>query len=388
MSNILLCRPSFIQSRNDKYSIPLGLCKISAWKKSIGDSVFYVNGTVSDIDIPNKIDEIFISSVFTYWADTVITTSNYWHTRYPEATLYIGGIAATLIPEYLKKQMPYANIIEGYHPIADGYMPDYSILPTDNPEINNAQIIHTSRGCPRRCEWCGVWKIEPNLVFKSVEQIEKELYANTKRKDVQVYDNSVLVYPDIKRLFNLFKYFHERYGYVYSFCQGIDGRMMQKWEERGINIAKLMKECGVYDIRFSYDHEKERESVLYCINSLEEAGYLRKDMQVFCIINSNDTPIVVEDRYWNIYKLGCQIHSDRYRKLDSVYDNYHKGGNDYFINTEHEWNDCKIRGLLSMMSTINYSVRMGCLFSEAERLQKGKILNKGKSSMKLEEFWT
>lgn len=381
---VLLVRPNYPDSRNSVYRIPIGLLKLSSYHKSKGDIVKYVEGYDFCEDfLP---DIVQITGMFTYWSQITIDTINYYKKKFPEAKVITGGIYPSIAPEHVKSNSLVDEVIIGVIPEVEKCLPDYSLLATDTPEINETQIIWTSRGCKFRCSWCYTHVIEPDIYFKSIEEIEKELYANTKRTTVILFDNSFMQYPDIKRLLWMFKHFHKKYGYIYSACQGIDCRILKQHEDNGIPIAKMMKEAGFYDLRFSWDHEGQREPAKYALEKFEQAGFKRNEIQMFVIINSNDPPELIERRYFEIYQLGTQIHSDRYRPGDIYYDNYHKGGTDYFINTEHDWDDMKIRGLLSFMSTINYSVRMGCLYAEAERIMKSKDLNKGKSSKKLDTF--
>lgn len=381
---ILLVRPSYPDARNSVYRIPVGLLKLSSYYKSKGDTVKYAEGyDFSEDFIP---DIIHITGSFTYWSQYTIDSINYYKKKYPSAKVITGGIYPSITPGHVKANSLVDEVIVGVISEVEKHCPDYSLLGTEVPEINETQIIWTSRGCKFRCDWCFVHVIEPNIYFKSIEEIEKELYANIKRKNVILYDNSMLQYPDIKRLLWLFEFFHNRYGYRYSACQGIDCRLLKKHEDNGIPIAKMMKQAGFYDLRFSWDTDSQKEPAKYALEKFVEAGYKKSDIQMFVIINSNDTPDKIEKRYWDIYNLGCQIHSDRYRPGNVFSDDYHKGGTDYFINTEHGWTNDKIRGILSFMSTLNYATRMGCMFSEAERVMKAKELNKGKSSHRLQEF--
>lgn len=385
--NILLIRPPFPDSRNNKYnSIPLGLLKISTHKKSIGDNVFYANGLLlnDSVDL-NIIDEIYVTGMFTYWSQIVIDTATYWSQRCPNAALFLGGIYPTLMPEHVKEHVPNCEVIIGEHPNAtDLTVPDYSLLPTNNEEINNTQIIRTMSGCFRKCEWCGVWKIEPKIRFYDVNTIENILIQHPSRKDVLIYDNNFLSNKYIDEYLSMFNRLHRKHHFKYHITQGIDGRLLTQ------DIADKMKRTGFNQLRFSWDHEEQTQSVQNCVNMFTQAGYKPKEMQIFCIINNIESPETIEDRYWKIYKMGAQIHSDRYRPLNQVYDNYdgskiNQTSEDYFINHEHGWTDSINKGMLKLMSQINYVNRHGFLFVEHDFYQN-KNINKGKSSQKLSEY--
>lgn len=348
MSNILLVRPAFTKSKDSRYSIPLGLLKISAYKKSIGDRVYYRNENLFSEDLPKDISEIWVTSTFSYYSSFVVDSADYWHGKYPEAKLYIGGIAATLIPEYFKDNVSYANIIVGYHKEAESFVPDYSILPTDNDEMKNTQIIHTQRSCKYRCPWCYTHVIEPEDIFYNADTVEKRILANPNRKDVLLYDNNFLSNPNNIKILERFIELHRAKKFKFMATQGFKNDLVTE------ETAKLVKEAGFYYPRFSWDNESQAESAKKCIEYFVNAGYKRKELMIFVIINYNETPKVIAQRYSEIYKLGCQVHSDIYRPADSEYD----GSNgDYFINKKYGWTEHHIKELLKLMGNNNLKIR-------------------------------
>lgn len=388
MSNILLCRPSYPSSRSNVYKIPVGLCKLSTYHKSINDKVYYVDGTVLDGSIPyDKIDICYVTTIFSYWSSISIETINFYKKHCNNAKIIAGGIYASIVPEHLKTNSMVDEVVVGVIPEVEKFYPDYSILSTDVPEINNTQIIWASRGCRRFCDHCYVHVIEPEVYFKDVDDIKKEILHNKNRKNVLFYDNSLMQHPDLERLLGMLQIWHKNSGFVYTMTQGLDGRMLKEWEDKGVNISQLIHDAGFIDLRFSYDWKYQKESVYYCVEHLEKAGYKKNSMQVFVVINSREPPSLIEKRYWEIYsELGTQIHSDRFRPGDVFYDNYHMGGSDYFIDEKHGWTNSNIRGILRFMSDLNYATRMKCLYVESGDMQKASILNKGKSSHKISEF--
>jgi hypothetical protein len=67
----LLVQPRFpipSKSLNHSSYLPVGLLKLSTWLKSKGNDVTLVTGNVEPETPP---DAIYITSLFTYWADTV-----------------------------------------------------------------------------------------------------------------------------------------------------------------------------------------------------------------------------------------------------------------------------------------------------------------------------
>lgn len=227
---------------------------------------------------------------------------------------------------------------------------------------------------------CFVHVIEPEIYFKSVDEVKKEILHFRDRKNILFYDNSIAQHPDLERLLNMLKIWHENNGYVYNAVQGWDGRMLKQWKEKGINIFQLIHDSGFYDLRFSYDWTHQKESVYYCITEFEKVGYKRKDIQIYVIINTKETPGVIEKRYFEIYSLGCQIHSDLFKPANLFTDKTD------IISTEYGWTEQTCKNLIRLQSSLNYATRMGILYANVDDILNSRDLNKGKSSNKLSEY--
>ena len=195
--HVLLVEPAY----NNPYP-PLGLLKISTWHKRKGDNVQLIKDTSHNeiIDsfeknekyykkLATHYDIIYITSLFTYQADYVIESINYYKNRYPQAWVRVGGIMATLIPEYIKEKTgiePHIGLMRG----AENCPPDYSWcynLPYS--------ITFTTRGCPRKCSFCAVRKHEPKFVVKEnwIEDID------ITKKGIIFWDNNWLISPNLEK---------------------------------------------------------------------------------------------------------------------------------------------------------------------------------------------
>ena len=101
MKNCLLVEPDY------KVKYPnLALCKISTKLKQDGHNVTFYKGklkrNLDNWDI--HYDYIYITSLFTYESDVVIDTINYYKRCFKSSEIIVGGIFATLMPEYLKEK--------------------------------------------------------------------------------------------------------------------------------------------------------------------------------------------------------------------------------------------------------------------------------------------
>ena len=133
---------------------PLGLMKISTWHKKRGDKVDFIRGKILT---KKKYDKIYITTLFTYFAKEVIETINFYRNFYPSADIKVGGIFATLMPEYIKNSTGIAPHI-GLLKAVEDCAPDYTFFPS-----LKYSLTFTTRGCPRDCKYCAVQVHEPRF---------------------------------------------------------------------------------------------------------------------------------------------------------------------------------------------------------------------------------
>lgn len=273
--NVLLIEPNYL----NKYP-PLGLMKISAYHKLLGDSVFFykgdfrqyfveerfdecfkklkrVNGSISENNLkpllfnylkkknnellkqileifpPNyrhtitnilndysknyvlkrKWDRVYVTTLFTfYWKQTKEAIEFSRKVVKSIDDLFVGGVAASLIPEIIAKETDLVvgkNIITGLldqpgildrnEIIIDELTPDYSILETIDHRypLDTGYLTYMTRGCTRTCSFCAVPKLEP--VYKDKISIKEQINLIKKkhgeRKDLILMDNNVLGSP-------------------------------------------------------------------------------------------------------------------------------------------------------------------------------------------------
>lgn len=187
--NVLLVEPNFPipnKSRNHSNFLPIGLLKIAAYLKSKNINVKLIRfeenknedyGQVT-FDMPNKKKEEFnpdlicVTSIFTYWSKYVKNAVFYYKNKFKGVPILVGGVYASLMPEHCKKYTKCNDVIQGPIPEAENLIPDYDLVDVDY------QIIHTSRGCIRKCGFCGTYIIEPEWHCKKSikdEIIKKKL---------------------------------------------------------------------------------------------------------------------------------------------------------------------------------------------------------------------
>jgi len=156
-------------------------------------------------DFP-KFDTICITTLFTfYWKETIHTINYAKHFCNTADDIIVGGIAATLLPEYIFQETgiyPHEGLLDepGFldadsTEIIDTLPLDYSILEEIDYTYpaNDAYFAYMTRGCPRKCTFCAVSRLEPQ--YKDYVSLKEQLMQADRqfgrRKDLLLMDNNV-----------------------------------------------------------------------------------------------------------------------------------------------------------------------------------------------------
>lgn len=350
---ILLIRPDYPDGVNNtkhgtsklhhKY-FPIGLLKMSTYFKNRGHQVDLIVGK----GVPKlTADVIFITSLFTYWRSFLEETIQYYKFICPNAKIIVGGVDASLNPTEIEEMG--VDVFIGVMEEVESVIPDYSYFKDDEIDF---QVLHTSRGCIRRCTFCGTYIVEPNFSYKTAEEIEKEIFKNK----ITFYDNNLLANPHIKDILEMISNLKVN-GKVINTVEsksGFDARLLIKdYDEvtkngRGIEgtIFYLIKKARIIAPRIAWDNWLEEKPIIEkAVKLFEKVGYKRKDIQVFMLYNYELTYEQLEFKRRVCQKLGVQISDCRYRPLNSKFDFYDgkkaQTSFDYYIHKK--WNDKDIK---------------------------------------------
>ncbi len=354
--NILLVEPEFPippKSKNHRDFLPIGLLKLASYHRQRGDKIKLIRGNQNTNGF--KPDQIKITSLFTYWSRYVWDSVKFYKERYPEAKVIVGGIYASLMPKHCKKS-GCDEVSIGVDKEAERYKPAYDLVNV------NYQIVHTSRGCVRRCKFCGTWKIEPKFTCKN--SIKDEIYSNR----IIFYDNNLLANPYIKDILKELSEAKHNGRAVYSESQcGIDGRLLTP------KVAKLLKKARFINPRIAWDHSfNQYKMIKKQLDILNSVGYKSKDIYIFMIYNWDHDFREMEMKRLKCWKWKVQITDCRFRPLDQVYDNYNfrkeQTKEDYFIHPK--WTDREVKQFRKNVRRQNICVRHGFSFYSRDLEQK------------------
>lgn len=366
-NKILLVQPNFPKvnkSKNHSDFLPIGLLKLATYYKKRGHDVRKL--LYGEQAAGFNPDKILITSLFTYWSKYVRKSVKYYKKRYPEAKIIVGGIYASLMPGHCKEYTGCDEVFFGIHKSAEKCKPDYSLVDIDY------QILHSTRGCVRSCNFCGTWKIEPEFTFK--KSIKKEIIKNK----VIFYDNNLLANPHIQNILREVRETKINNKSIIAECQsGLDGRLLT------LDLAKQLKASRFQNPRIAWDGKyKLYPRIERQLKLLIEAGYKAKEIYIFVLYNFDIQFEEMELKRLKCREWSVQIADCRYRPLNHTFDNYNsriigQTNNDYYIH--EKWTDEQIKKFRRNIREQNICIRHG--FNEYNHSLE--LLGRKKNSQKI-----
>ena len=322
--NILLIEPGY----RNKYP-PLGLMKIAQYhgERGKGDKVRFIKGEDRTV-LMQAWDRIYVTTLFSFEFQKISNTIDFalYVANGHSEKVFVGGIAASLMhgrfvsePKWrgirfikgLLGQPPavalqldydaeelYADDTKGT-PIED-LIPDYSILEQiDYPyPVSDAYFAYASRGCIRKCSFCGVPKLEGDqrdtAPLTALVKGVTDWYGP--KKDLTLMDNNVVASPRFKEIIAEIRDLGfvpgaklSRQGRVpvqrrVDFNQGVDARILCK---DPMYLRELSTIC-LKPLRIAFDHWGLRKPYEQAIRYAHEFGL--HELSNYMLYNFHDTP--------------------------------------------------------------------------------------------------
>lgn len=329
--NILLIEPGY----KNKYP-PLGLMKIAQYHgaNGKGDRVRFVKG--QDRSVLNQAwDRIYVTTLFSFEFPRISESIDFaLQVANGQADkVFVGGIAASLMNDRFRKEPRWRGIrfIKGLldaapakslqlddfseelysddtfsTPIED-LVPDYGILEQIDYKypVRDAYFAYTSRGCIRKCNFCGVPKLEGmQRDTESLTSLVKAIDAlYGPKKDLTLMDNNVVASPRFKEIIAeirdlgfvpgaTIKRPHERVQVQrrVDFNQGVDARILCK---DPMYLRELATIC-LKPLRIAFDHLGLREPYEQAIRIAHQNGL--GELSNYMLYNFKDSPADLFER--------------------------------------------------------------------------------------------
>src|SRR6267143_6473192 len=327
--NILLVEPGY----KNKYP-PLGLMKLAQYHGPRGkkDHVRFIKGE-DNSGLDRAWDRIYVTTLFSFEfsriaksIDFALQTANGHNDK-----VFVGGIAASLMHDRFLSESRWRGVrfikgllsaspavslqLDDYSeelysgdrtgtPIED-LIPDYSILdqiPYKYP-VRDAYFAYASRGCIRKCSFCGVPKLEGDqrdaapitAVVKGVDA----LYG--RKKDLTLMDNNVVASARFKEIIAEIR----DLGFVpgaklnrgrtpvqrrVDFNQGVDARILCKDK---MFLRELATIC-LKPLRIAFDHIGLKKPYEQAIRFAHEFGLT--ELSNYMLYNFHDSPADLFER--------------------------------------------------------------------------------------------
>jgi hypothetical protein len=327
--NILLLEPGY----KNKYP-PLGLMKLAQYHGPLGkaDNVRFAKGPDPALE-EVAWDRVYITTLFSFEFPKIAATIDYALrlVRGQATRIFVGGIAASLMHQRFCDEPRWSGIrfISGLLDrspaeslLLDGFSgdfyaddltgapietltPDYSILEhvAYRYPVSDAYFTYASRGCIRKCSFCGVPKLEGALretdsISTTVEDIAA-LYGE--KKDLILMDNNVVASPRYKnimaeiralgfgagaKLLRNGRFINRRV----DFNQGVDARILSKEPM----YLREMATIAIRPLRIAFDHLGLRKPYETSIRIAHSFGL--NDLSNYMLYNFHDTPLDLYER--------------------------------------------------------------------------------------------
>lgn len=329
--NILLIEPGY----KNKYP-PLGLMKIAQYHGLQGkkDRVRFIKGEDRSV-LKQAWDRIYVTTLFSFEYPKIAQTIDFaLEVANGQADkVFVGGIAASLMHDrflherrwqgvrFIKGLLSdppatalqldefseelYADDVNG-RPIED-LVPDYSILNQIEYRysVQDAYFAYTSRGCIRKCHFCGVPKLEGGQRdTESLTDLVKAIDAlYGPKKDLILMDNNVVASPRFKEIIAEIRDLGFTPGAKLlrdgmrvpvqrrvDFNQGVDARILCK---DPMYLRELATIC-LKPLRIAFDHLGVKKPYEQAVRYAAEYGLT--ELSNYMLYNFHDGPADLFER--------------------------------------------------------------------------------------------
>lgn len=292
------------------------LLDIKARARSVRESLFDENA------FPEP-DEIWISSIMTYWWESTRDVIEVCREVFPKAVFRVGGIYPTLIPEHAienlglnaplhlmgrelkplnSKQRKRDIVVSATIPDANNlpldlelYLEDGAGEPEEGGKYPEYVIMTTSRGCPFKCAYCSanvlnegrkVWVREYELAYEEI----KRRFEQGIREFCFYEDNLLLGKDNFKKLCQLIRDDKDLKGIELHAPEGIEVRLLHE------DTVQLMRDAGFKRLYLPLETvnanmatnwqrtHTNMDRFFYALDNAVNAGYKRRCQDINCFI--------------------------------------------------------------------------------------------------------
>lgn len=227
----------------------------------------YIRIGMPDLFMPKDIEEVHISTIFSWDIEEAIRLQKNYQQYYPN--VLVGGPA-------------FAN---------GNYNPKF----TSGLYVKKGITI-TTRGCNFKCPFCLVDQKEGK--FQEINNIEA---GNT------IQDNNILLSnkDHLRKVFDMLKTQKQ-----IRFVGGLDKRLIKDW-----HIEEL-KSLRIKELWFAFDSWDNKKQFIKVIDKLKKAGFNQNQLRCYVLVGFNEPIQAGEERLRFVYECGVLPFAQNYRSID------------------------------------------------------------------------
>jgi len=258
----------------------LAVQKIAQYHRLRGDEVYAGRWE----PMFNHYDKYYFSVIFTWDIPGMIRAVNMVRSWGKEVE--IGGPAATFMHTYIHTQT--------------GIEPNYGLDDRFEHVPGDYELTFTSRGCPHKCQFCGVKKVEPVAI-----EYDDFLLAS------MIGDNNILA-TSWEHQELVVKRFTDS-GRRVDMNSGFDVRFFQE------KHYELYSRLNIFWWRFAFDSMAVEDDVRRVAAMMKSYGFDRHHVTFYCLIGfPGQTPEECHYRLQTIMGLGMNPYPMRFWPLNSL----------------------------------------------------------------------
>lgn len=294
-SNVLLLEPPYRR----KYP-PMGLMKIASRLRHRGVRFKFARECPS-----GSFDLVAVASLFTYDVGEVEQSVAKAQAAYSGSRILVGGVCATLLSK--RAEATGADVFLGYSKVLDEHVPDYAVDWQIDERWVDFTWSFTFRGCPNRCPYCAVKKMEAEPWLNP--RWRAHVFAANK-PCAMVFDNNLSAAPREHAL-SLFSALARGNRRV-CLDNGVDCKHVD------IQIAEALGKLRFVHsgMRIAFDRIAEDGVFQSAVALLIKHGVPKTQIMSYVLFNFLDTPREADYRARECVKMGVHPYPQRFMPLN------------------------------------------------------------------------
>ena len=278
--------------------VPLGLAKVASYVKFHGGIPTFGRHYVAPSDL------ICCTSLFTTESRAVDRSVEECGFLDENVPVLLGGVYASLMGDKISERYPHVMVFKGYSKTLDQVIPDYSMPWEVEEPWNEFSFTFTTRGCPNKCAYCAVHRIEKE---QWVVPNWRELIVDDKPY-AMLSDNNLSAYPG--HLVELVEFLAEKKKKV-VFDNGLDCKLITPELAKHLSTIRYVR-AG---LRLAFDRIEEDGVFQAAVRLLRSENISADSIMAYVLFNFMDTPKEADYRMRECAKLGIRPYPQKYTPI-------------------------------------------------------------------------